>query len=239
MIDGASGAENRYIIDGVDTTNPQLGTQGKVLITDFIDEVQVKSSGYAAEYGGATGGVINTITKTGTNEFKGTATGYYNDRSWGGTARPVLQTQLTNSTAFEQFNPRKDKFTDFEPGFTLGGPLLRDHLWFYGGYEPWIQKTTRTVDFFNSNGSIRTTRSFNQEFRRNNYVGSLSGGVGSKLLFKATYNNSGYKETGTLPLVTGRGNENANYGIITTHTNWTGSGYAHFVASPTDVVLLG
>jgi hypothetical protein len=233
MIDGASGAENRYIIDGVDTTNPQVGTQGKVLITDFIDEVQVKSSGYAAEYGGATGGVINTITKTGTNEFKGTATGYYNDRSWGGGVRPVLQTQLTNSTAFEQFNPRKDKFTDFEPGATLGGPLMRDHLWFYGGYEPWIQKTTRTVDFFNSNGTVRTTRSFNQEFRRNNYVGSLSGGVGSKLLFKATYNNSGYKETGQLPGVTGRGNENANYGITTTHTNWTGSGYADFVASPT------
>ena len=45
-IDGASGAENRYIMDGVDTTNPQTGVQGKVLVTSFVDEVQVKSAGY-------------------------------------------------------------------------------------------------------------------------------------------------------------------------------------------------
>src|SRR5260370_35014527 len=109
MIDGASGAENRYIIDGVDTTNPQLGTQGKVLITDFIDEVQVKSSGYAAEYGGATGGVINTVTKTGTNELKGTATGYYNHRAWGGAPRPVLQTALTTGRPINQFDPVEGK----------------------------------------------------------------------------------------------------------------------------------
>src|SRR5260370_6256246 len=97
MIDGASGAENRYIMDGVDTTNPQTGVQGKTLATDFVEEVQVKSSGYAAEYGGATGGVINVITKSGTNDFKGSAGGYYNDRSSGGAARPPLQTQPTNS----------------------------------------------------------------------------------------------------------------------------------------------
>ncbi|MDQ6800237.1 MAG: carboxypeptidase regulatory-like domain-containing protein [Acidobacteriota bacterium] len=232
MIDGASGAENRYIMDGVDTTNPQTGVQGKTLATDFVEEVQVKSSGYAAEFGGATGGVINVITKSGTNEFKGSAGGYYNDRSWGGAVRPTLQTQLTNSTAFEQFMPRKDKFTDAEPSFTLGGPVWKDRLWFYGGYNPWIQKTTRTVDFLNSNGSVRTTQSFGENFRRQNYVGTLSGSGGSKLIYRGTYNSSGYKDKGTLPLTSGRGSETANYGITTTFTNWTGSGYADFVASP-------
>lgn len=232
MIDGASGAENRYIMDGVDTTNPQTGVQGKTLATDFVEEVQVKSSGYAAEYGGATGGVINVITKSGTNEFKGSAGGYYNDRSWGGDARPLLQTQLTNSTAFEQFTPRKDKFTDAEPSFTLGGPVLKDRLWFYGGYNPWIQKTTRTVDFLNSNGTVRTTRSFGENFKRQNYVGTLSGSGGSKLIYRGTYNSSGYKDEGTLPGTSGRGSETANYGVTTTFTNWTGSGYADFVATP-------
>jgi carboxypeptidase family protein len=232
MIDGASGSENRFIMDGVDTTDPRDGTQGKVLVTDFVDEVQVKSAGYAAEFGGATGGVINAITKTGTNELKGSAGGYYNDRSWGGSPRPILQTQLTNSTAFEQFVPRKDKFTDFEPSFTLGGPILRDRLWFYGGYEPWIQSTTRTVDFFNSNGTIRTTRSFDQDFRRDNWVGTLSGSGGSKLIYKGTYNNSGYKTEKSLPSVTGRGSENANYSPGNKFENWTASGYADFVASP-------
>ncbi len=64
-IDGASAGENRYIIDGIETTNLQNGLSGKSLIVDFVDEVQVKSSGYTAEYGGATGGVINAITKSG------------------------------------------------------------------------------------------------------------------------------------------------------------------------------
>ena len=66
-IDGGSGADNRFIIDGIDTTDLQMGVSGKRLITDVIDEVQVKSSGYAAEYGGAIGGVVNVVTKTGTN----------------------------------------------------------------------------------------------------------------------------------------------------------------------------
>ena len=70
-IDGASAGENRYIIDGIETTNLQSGVSGKNLIADFVEEVQVKSSGYTAEFGGATGGVINVITKSGTNNWHG------------------------------------------------------------------------------------------------------------------------------------------------------------------------
>ena len=70
-IDGASAGENRYIIDGIETTNLQSGISGKNVIADFVEEVQVKSSGYTAEFGGATGGVINVITKSGTNNLHG------------------------------------------------------------------------------------------------------------------------------------------------------------------------
>ena len=72
-IDGASAGENRFIIDGIETTDLQDGTQGKNVIADFVEEVQVKSSGYTAEFGGATGGVINVITKSGTNDWRGNA----------------------------------------------------------------------------------------------------------------------------------------------------------------------
>ena len=72
-IDGASASENRYIIDGIETTNLQNGLSGKDLIADFVEEVQVKSSGYTAEYGGATGGVVNAITKSGSNDWRGSA----------------------------------------------------------------------------------------------------------------------------------------------------------------------
>src|SRR5262249_48389677 len=77
QIDGASGADNRFIVDGVDTTNLARGTSGKVLRPDFIQEVQVKASGYNAEYRAAIGGVVSAITKSGSNSWHGGAGGYY------------------------------------------------------------------------------------------------------------------------------------------------------------------
>ncbi|HEX9092477.1 MAG TPA: carboxypeptidase regulatory-like domain-containing protein, partial [Coriobacteriia bacterium] len=82
-IDGASASENRFIIDGAETTDLRYGTSGKQLITDFVEEVQVKSSGYAAEYGGATGGVINVLTKSGSNTFRGDVMAYLSSDSLG------------------------------------------------------------------------------------------------------------------------------------------------------------
>jgi hypothetical protein len=70
-IDGSSAAENRFIIDGIDTTNAMVGLPGQSLNIDNVEEIQIKSSGYAAEYGGSTGGVINVLTKSGTNAWHG------------------------------------------------------------------------------------------------------------------------------------------------------------------------
>jgi hypothetical protein len=71
QIDGSSGSENRFIVDGMDTTALRTGVSNKTVYTDFLAEVQVKSSGYAAEYGGSTGGVISAITKSGGDTFHG------------------------------------------------------------------------------------------------------------------------------------------------------------------------
>ena len=70
-IDGASAAENKWYLDGIDTTNLRTGVSATPFLTDFISEVQVKSSGYAAEFGGATGGVVSIISKSGSNQFRG------------------------------------------------------------------------------------------------------------------------------------------------------------------------
>ena len=79
-IDGASASENKWFIDGVDTTNLRTGVSGKPLLTDFVEQVQVKSSGYAAEFGGSTGGVVNVITKSGSNLFHGDVGTYFTER---------------------------------------------------------------------------------------------------------------------------------------------------------------
>ncbi len=78
---GSTGAENAYYIDGVNTTGVELGQQGKALNFEFIEEVQVKTGGYNAEYGRNTGGIINVITKSGGNEFHGDVFGYYDSDS--------------------------------------------------------------------------------------------------------------------------------------------------------------
>ena len=76
---GSTSAENLFLIDGINTTNVIKGFQGKDINTEFIQEVEVKTGGYQAEYGRNTGGIVNVITKSGGNEFHGDVFGYYND----------------------------------------------------------------------------------------------------------------------------------------------------------------
>ncbi|RPJ78320.1 MAG: TonB-dependent receptor, partial [Acidobacteria bacterium] len=73
QVDGASGSENSFIVDGVDVSDVRRGSlrAQAAIPLEFIQEVQVKSSGFEAEYGGATGGVINVATKGGSNSFHG------------------------------------------------------------------------------------------------------------------------------------------------------------------------
>jgi hypothetical protein len=77
QINGATDSENVYMIDGVNATDIQNGGVGKDFQTDFIQEVQIKSSSFEAEYGGALGGVINAVAKRGSNSWHGELKGYF------------------------------------------------------------------------------------------------------------------------------------------------------------------
>ena len=71
QIDGATDSENVYLVDGVNITQIQNGGVGKNFQMDFLEEVQIKSSSFEAEYGGALGGVINAVPKHGSNTWHG------------------------------------------------------------------------------------------------------------------------------------------------------------------------
>ena len=86
QIDGASGSENRFVIDGIDSTDLRSGTSRQGLLDDFVQEVQVKSSGYNAEYRASTGGVISAITKSGGNRFHGSLGTYFTNDALQGAA---------------------------------------------------------------------------------------------------------------------------------------------------------
>ena len=145
-IDGASAGENRWIIDGIETTDVQDGTQGKFLIVDFVEEVQVKSSGYTAEFGGATGGVINAITKSGTNDWRGSALFNWQGDSLRGGNTPTLRRNLVDPLTAEYVTYPKDGEHRIEPGFSVGGPISLNRAWFFGAYQPAFTTNERQVD---------------------------------------------------------------------------------------------
>ena len=132
---GASSApENNYIIDGLSTTDVRYGTSGTNLTMNFVEEVQVMTGGYSAEYGRSTGGVFNVITKSGGNEFHGDVFGYYSGKDWAS----------DNISLFKRGGPEAPNGRSVgasladsrDLGASLGGPIMKDKLWFFGAFNP-------------------------------------------------------------------------------------------------------
>ena len=132
---GSSGAENAYLIDGANTTNIEYGLEGKQLNFEFIQEIDVKTGGYEAEYGRATGGIVNVITRSGGNEFHGDAFGYYDNDSLQASTKNVGETLQGAAVGF----------TRDDWGADLGGYILKDRLWFFGAYDRVTRKTTNAL----------------------------------------------------------------------------------------------
>jgi outer membrane receptor protein involved in Fe transport len=135
---GSTSVENSYVVDGVDTTGLTAGGIGLPVVNNFIQEVEVITGGYNAEFGRSTGGVVNVVTKTGSNELHGSV--------WGN-LQPFEAGRDRVSTAGSAL-ARKDQLDmNLDFGFELGGPIVKDRLWFYVGFAPIFarQKTTRVT----------------------------------------------------------------------------------------------
>ncbi|MGO9862846.1 MAG: carboxypeptidase regulatory-like domain-containing protein [Terriglobales bacterium] len=151
-VGGGADSENSYLVEGQDTENISGGASNANVPFQFIQEVQVKSSGIEAEHGGALGGVVNVVMKKGSNAIHGAIFGTYEssgmDGSPNGTLRyDPLQLVTTPDIDSQTYLPRRDHFKTAEPGFTLGGPLVKDRVWFFLGFAPEYNSTARTVNF--------------------------------------------------------------------------------------------
>lgn len=226
-IDGASAAENRFIIDGAESTDLRMGVSGKDLIVDFVEEVQVKSSGYTAEYGGAMGGVINVVTKSGSNRFRGDAGTYFTSDTLRGAERQTLRLKPTDSTAAEHVTYRKDAFSQVEPGFTLGGPILRGSLWFFTSYQPQLLDTDRTVTFASTGETNTYARADHQHFSSNN----VRFQAGRRTTGRFAMNMSPTNRTGLLPSQAGSDNPASNFAIDRETPNYSYSANVDYVAN--------
>src|SRR5262249_16468783 len=134
---GTTSAENNYVIDGINVTSVHMsqaagGALGSALNMDFVQEIEVITGGYNAEYGRATGGIANAGPKTGSNEVSGAAAFYYHAGPLHGNSPRV--SFPGNSLSTEPIHGIGDYRLDFFADF--GGPIIKDRLFFYIGLEP-------------------------------------------------------------------------------------------------------
>ena len=124
-IAGTTSVENQYIIDGLSVGDPGFGYNGTPLSIDFIKETNVVTGGYLPEYGRGGGGVIEAITKSGSNEFR--ASVFANYTPWQAKPRlPVEQDAIRTYSRVKGI---------WDIGGDVGGPIIADKLWFYAGVD--------------------------------------------------------------------------------------------------------
>ena len=128
---GSSGPENNYILDGVTVTDPAFGGSGANLPFEFVQELEIKTGAYGADIGKSTGGVFNVITKSGTNEFHGDAFAYFVAQSF---VREV------KTSAIPRTGAAPNGYSEIDAGFDIGGPIVKDKLFFFGAFNPQRRK---------------------------------------------------------------------------------------------------
>jgi Carboxypeptidase regulatory-like domain/TonB-dependent Receptor Plug Domain len=179
---GATSVENQWIIDGINTTNVILGFQGKAINNEFVDEVEVKTGGYQAEYGRALGGIVNVITKSGGNRFHGDAFGYYDSKS----TRADQVVTARDSLIGMRITPAKR----WDYGADVGGYVFRDRLWFFAALDRVDAPgtTSRYQDLVDDEGHVVLPSSM--QFPRNQrdtlYSGKLTWNIATGSTLVAT-----------------------------------------------------
>jgi outer membrane receptor for ferrienterochelin and colicin len=144
-IAGGTGLDNQYVVDGVNITNQGYGALGSYSIIfgslgncnatpfDFVKEFQVKTGGYEAEFGQSTGGVVNVLTKSGSNDFRGSVFGYARPSKVEGTWTQVQSINGTVQTLGTHVS---------DAGAEGGGPIVKDRAFFFGAIDPsWETRT--------------------------------------------------------------------------------------------------
>jgi Carboxypeptidase regulatory-like domain/Invasin, domain 3 len=160
VINGAFAFDNVFMINGVDINDNLFAQPQNLFIEDAIEETQVLTSGISAEFGRFSGGVINAITKSGSNRFSGSGRVNFSNPSWT-TATPFEETR--GQATVDAAHP-DTTFRTYEG--TFGGPVLRDRLWFFsaGRYQSTANPATLPVtglvitqDDKNKRGEIKLT----------------------------------------------------------------------------------
>ena len=127
---GSGVDENKYLMDGVDFTAPVSGAAWPWPDTDVIEEMEVISLGASAEYGNSPGAVFNVVTKQGTNNFAADAA-YFG--MWDSLTSKPIRVNAGGDEDPNGWGFTRSRYVDVTGH--LGGPIIRDRAWIYGGYQ--------------------------------------------------------------------------------------------------------
>jgi hypothetical protein len=168
---GSTSAENRYVIEGLDTTGVRAGTVGKQLNFDFLQEVEIKTGGLPAEYGRLTGGLINAITRSGGNDLRGDAFAFTEGGRLAARDRTLAGRPLDQRSRALEVRPGAQA----DLGFDLGGFVLRDRLWYFLAYNQVDQdRETRVLVASPTPGSPAAGSEIPASTRNRLYAGKLT-----------------------------------------------------------------
>jgi len=191
-VGGSSGPENNYILDGVNTTDPAFGGSGANLPFEFVQEVEIKTGAYGAEYGKSTGGIFNVITKSGGNEFHGDGFGYF---TFKGLVRDTKQFPFTGSAP--------NGFSEIDAGVDVGGPIKKDKIWFFAAFNPQQRKNDFITQTFHQSVENKITTPF--------YSGKVTWAINPKHTFTFSTFGDFTKQQGFLFGGSGFGSDPATF----------------------------
>ncbi|MEX2260706.1 MAG: TonB-dependent receptor [Bryobacteraceae bacterium] len=167
QVNGASGAENQFNIDGVSTTSLVNGKSRQSAVFEILQEVQIKTTGIDAEYGGALGGVVSAVTKSGGNEFHGDLHYYYSGSALnsGPEKRLLIDPRTEKDIRYVQDYKHPD--SSHEIGGSLGGYLIKNQLYFFSALSPRWRDTE--IPYIFSDGArdtFRRDQTYHQMFNK-------------------------------------------------------------------------
>lgn len=139
---GQRGRSNLVQVDGADNTDNSVNASRSTVSQEAVQEFQVVTNSYAPEFGRTSGGVVNVVTKSGTNELRGNIFGFIRHKS--------IQSRNAFAPLIDNDPKKKPPFTRAQYGATLGGPLDRDRTFFFFAFE---QRRRQESGFFTSDVS--------------------------------------------------------------------------------------
>ncbi|HEV7507815.1 MAG TPA: TonB-dependent receptor [Thermoanaerobaculia bacterium] len=173
-LNGGIGRNVNYVVDGGDNMDDTIGGALQNFNLESVQEFNIQTQQYKAEYGRSTGGVLTVVTKSGTNNFAGSGWGFFRDK------------QLNAKTESESLAGNdKSPYKREQYGATLGGPILKDKVHFFATYEKTDRKTEYTVNtgvFADQDG-----KSVAIPFKDDLFTGKLTANLSPKQFLQVRY----------------------------------------------------